>query len=78
MFDCLLPSWWNYLERLRKRGFMGEAGSLGVAFEVSKAQANPSVSLPLACGFRCNDAPPASCLPTCCLDFCHVDSGLKL
>ena len=36
IFECLVLSWWNCLERIRRRGLVGGGESLGVGFEVSK------------------------------------------
>ena len=44
---------WHYLRGIRRHSLVGGGVSLGVGFGVSKAKANPSVSLFLPLGSRC-------------------------
>lgn len=41
IFEYLVPSWWNSLGRARRYGLIGRGMSLGMGFEVSKAQFIP-------------------------------------
>ena len=52
MFECLVPSLWTRLGRVRRLGLARERVSFGEGgFEVSKAHAISSwLSLPHACG----------------------------
>lgn len=43
IFECLLPSLWNCLEKIRKNGLVGGGMSLGASFKVLKDQAVTSV-----------------------------------
>ena len=47
MFECLVSSWWNYLEMIRMCGLAGGGVLLGVGFEVSKTHTIPSSNLHL-------------------------------
>jgi hypothetical protein len=49
MFECLVPSWWNCLGRIRRCGLFGGGVSLGVIFEVSRVLCDSQLSLSASC-----------------------------
>jgi hypothetical protein len=54
MFGCLVLSWWNYVGRIRRCGFVGGGVSLEVDFEFSKDSCRfLTLSLSPACALRC-------------------------
>ena len=63
-------------------GFVGTCASLGVGFEVSDAQARPSVALlfllPADPDVELSAASPVPCLPTCHHGSHHDNNGLNL
>lgn len=69
VFECLVPSFWSCLGRMRRSGdLVGGDVSLGVAFGVSEAHAIPSVSFFTSClRIRCKLWAPAPgpYLPAC-------------
>lgn len=44
MLECLVPTCWNCLGRIRRDGLVGGGMTLGVSFEVSKDHARLSFS----------------------------------
>lgn len=40
--ECLAPSWWNCMGKIRRQGLVGGGGSLGVGFDVSEVPGIPS------------------------------------
>jgi hypothetical protein len=71
MIEYLVPSWWTYLERIRRCGLVRGGASLGVGFEVSKIHAIlvsslSASNLQIRCKLSayCSSAMPA-CLPAC-------------
>lgn len=67
MFECLVPSWWNCLERIRRCGLIGGAVSLEVALSSCHFQLALS---PCTCGsrYKRSATAPAPGLPVCCHD----------
>lgn len=50
MFECLVPRWENFLERIGRCGLIGEGVSLGVGSEVLKVRPSPISFLLGVCG----------------------------
>jgi hypothetical protein len=71
IFECLVPSWWNCLRRIRRRGLAGGAESLGWVLRFQKPKPFPVSRFGLSptCGSDVSsqaDAPsllPAALLP---------------
>jgi hypothetical protein len=79
VFECLAPSWWDYLGRIRRCGLVGGGVSLGVGFEGLNNHAFLSQPLSLhGCCLSMRTLSYSSSIMQACLLPCSPQGGHEL